>query len=49
MAQEDGHLNFDNIVKISKKEVMRDLPKIVKPLNLVLGSKLEPILKQKNI
>ena len=28
-----GHLNFDNLVKISKKEVVRDLPKIVKPLN----------------
>ena len=30
-----GHLNFDNIVKISKKEAVRDLPKIVKPLNSV--------------
>ena len=30
-----GHLNFDNIVRISKKEVVRDLPKIVKPLNSV--------------
>ena len=29
------HLNFDNLVKISKKEVVRDLPKIVKPLNSV--------------
>ena len=28
-----GHLNFDNIVKISKNEVVRDFPKIVKPLN----------------
>ena len=28
-----GHLNFDNIVKITKKEVVRDLPKILKPLN----------------
>ena len=28
-----GHLNFDNIVKISKKGVVRDFPKIVKPLN----------------
>ena len=26
-----GHLKFDNLVKISKKEVVRDLPKIVKP------------------
>ena len=30
-----GHLDFDNLVKISKKEVVRDLPKIVKPLNSV--------------
>ena len=30
-----GHLDFDNLVKISKKEVARDLPKIVKPLNSV--------------
>ena len=30
-----GHLNFDNLVKISKKEDVRDLPKIVKPLNSV--------------
>ena len=30
-----GHLNFDNLVKISKKEIVRDLPKIIKPLNLV--------------
>ena len=30
-----GHLNFDNLVKISKKEDVRDLHKIVKPLNTV--------------
>ena len=30
-----GHLNFDNLARISKKEVVRDLPKIVKPLNSV--------------
>ena len=30
-----GHLNFDNLVKISKKEDVRDLPKTVKPLNYV--------------
>ena len=30
-----GHLNFNNIVKISKKEVVRDLPKIVKPIKSV--------------
>ena len=30
-----GHLNFDNLVKISKREAIRDLPKIVKPHNSV--------------
>ena len=30
-----GHLNFDNLVRVSKKEVVRGLPKIVKPLNSV--------------
>ena len=30
-----GHLNFDNLVRISKKEAVRDFPKIVKPLNSV--------------
>ena len=47
-----GHLNFDNLVKISK-EAIRDLPKIVKPLNSVCKhcqhGKLDPVLKQKNV
>ena len=30
-----GHLNFDNLMKVSKKEVVRDFPNILKPLNLV--------------
>ena len=30
-----GHLSFHNLVKTSKKEVVRDFPKIVKPLNIV--------------
>ena len=30
-----GHLNFDNIVKISKKGTVRNLPKIIKPPNYV--------------
>ena len=30
-----GHLNFDNLVRICKKEAVRDLAKIVKPLNSV--------------
>ena len=30
-----GHLYFDNIVKISKKGIIRNLPKIIKPPNYV--------------
>ena len=30
-----GRLNFDNLMKVSKKEVVMDFPKIVKPLNSV--------------
>ena len=30
-----GHLNFDNLVKISQKEVVRNIPKIIKPQNHV--------------
>ena len=30
-----GHLSFDNIAKISTKEAVRDIPKIVVPLNSV--------------
>ena len=30
-----GHLNFDNLMKVSKKESIRDFPKIVKPLNSI--------------
>ena len=30
-----GHLKFENLVKISKNEVLRDLTKIVKPLNSI--------------
>ena len=28
-----GHINFDNLVKISKKEAVREIPKIAKPAN----------------
>lgn len=28
-----GHINFDNLVKVSKLGVVRNLPKITKPLN----------------
>ena len=30
-----GHLNFDNLVKISQKGAIRNLPKIIKPPNHV--------------
>ena len=30
-----GHLSFDNLAKISTKEAVRDLPKIIVPLNSV--------------
>ena len=30
-----GHLKFDNIVKISKKGIVRNLPKIIKPPDYV--------------
>ena len=30
-----GHLSFDNLAKISKKEDVRDLPKIVVPLKSI--------------
>ena len=30
-----GHLNFDNLVKISQKGVVTNLPKIIKPPNHV--------------
>ena len=30
-----GHINFDNLVKISKKEAVRDMPEITKPANAV--------------
>ena len=30
-----GHIYFENIIKINKKEVVRDMPKIVKPSNIM--------------
>ena len=35
MAQKVGHIGFGNIAKIRTKEVVRDLPKIIVPLNSV--------------
>jgi hypothetical protein len=28
-----GHINFDNLVKVSKKEAIREIPQITKPTN----------------
>jgi len=30
-----GHINFDNIVKVNKKEVVREMPEILKPTNIL--------------
>lgn len=30
-----GHINFDNLVKVSNKGAMRSMAKIIKPSNLV--------------
>ena len=30
-----GHINIDNLVKISKKEVVREMPEITKPTNVI--------------
>ena len=30
-----GHINFDNLVKISKKEVVREILEITKPTNVI--------------
>ena len=33
-----GHINFDNLVRINKKEVVREMPKISKPTNTICES-----------
>ena len=30
-----GHIHFDNLVKISNKQVVREIPKITKPTNVI--------------
>ena len=30
-----GHINFENLININKKYVVRDFPKIIKPSNVV--------------
>jgi hypothetical protein len=47
-----GHLSFDNLVKVSKREVVKDIRKIIKPTNSIskhcqLGKKTEVRFKTK--
>jgi transposase InsO family protein len=35
MAQNNGHIGFDNLIKFSKKEVVRNMLNIIKPSNYV--------------
>ena len=49
-----GNLKFDNLVKISKQGVVRNIPKIIKPPNNVCrhylhGHKQEQASRSKNI
>jgi hypothetical protein len=30
-----GHINFDNLVKVSKREAVREIPEISKPTNIL--------------
>jgi hypothetical protein len=32
-----GHISFDNLIKVSKKEAMREMHKIIKPSNYICG------------
>jgi hypothetical protein len=36
-----GHINFDNLVKVSKKEAVREIPKISKPTNILCNHCLQ--------
>jgi hypothetical protein len=33
MAQRMGHMHFDNLVKVRKREAVREIPQITKPTN----------------
>jgi hypothetical protein len=33
MAQKNGHIKFHNLVKVNKKEAVREIPQIMKPTN----------------
>jgi hypothetical protein len=47
-----GHLSFNNLIKASRKEAMKDMPKVIKPLNPIfkhhqLGKKTKVRFKTK--
>jgi hypothetical protein len=49
-----GHIHFDNLVKVSKNEAVREIPQITKPTNTLCkhcqqGKKKRPSLNQRNI
>jgi hypothetical protein len=49
-----GHIHFDNLVKVSKKEAVREMPQITKPTNTLCkhcqqGKKTKTRFKSKNI
>lgn len=35
MAQKMGHMSFDNLMKVRNKDVVRYMPKIIHPLEIV--------------
>ena len=47
-----GHIHFDNLVKVSKREVVREMPQITKPTNTLCkhcqqGKKTKTMFKSK--
>ena len=49
-----GHMHFDNLVKVSKREVVREIPQITKPTNTYASivnkeTKQRPGSNQRNI
>jgi hypothetical protein len=49
-----GHMHFDNLVKVSKREAVREMPQITKPTNTLCNivnkeSKQRPGLNKRNI
>jgi hypothetical protein len=47
-----GHIHFDNLVKVGKREAVREMPQIMKPTNILCkhcqqGKKTKPRFKSK--